>query len=92
MLSKKYLSRFNYQRKQYRHPFGLALVPHVDEVFGILKDLLLARATCCRFLLGSLRAGILHFALVEAYGSGIMDQGNGRIKVGRMHVPISSCA
>jgi DNA-binding phage protein len=32
---------------------------------------------------GLLPAGILHFALVEAHGSGIMDQGNGRIDVGR---------
>ena len=26
---------------------------------------------------------VLHFALVETHGSGIMDQGNGRIEVGR---------
>jgi hypothetical protein len=30
----------------------LALVPHGDEVLGILKDLLFGRAACSRFLLG----------------------------------------
>jgi hypothetical protein len=46
----------------------LALVPDRDEVVGVLKDLLLGRAVCSRFLLGSLPAPVFHFALVEAHG------------------------
>jgi hypothetical protein len=70
------------RREQHRHPLGLALVPHRDQVVGILKDLPLGRAARGGFLLRLLLAGIVHFALVEAHGSGIMDQGNGRIEVG----------
>jgi hypothetical protein len=50
------------------HPLGLALVPFANKVVGILKDLLLGRASGGRFLLGGLPAAVLHFALVEAHG------------------------
>ena len=74
--------RADRRREQQRHPLGLALVPNGDQVVGILKDLLLGRATCGRFPRGSLPAPVLHFALVDAHGSGNMDQRNGRIEVG----------
>jgi hypothetical protein len=72
------------------------LPPHADLLAGAClgpasgflgsrrhRDLPLGRAPRSRFLLGLLPAGIPHFALVEAHGSGIMDQGNGRIEEGR---------
>ena len=56
-------------------------------------NLLIGRAACSGFLLGLLPAGIVHFALVEARRSVIMEQGNGRIEVGpKAYVPISSWA
>jgi DNA-binding phage protein len=68
--------------KQHRHPLGLALVPCGHQLLGIFKDLTIGRAAASRFLLGLRPTGIIHFALVEAHGSGIMDQGNGLIEVG----------
>ena len=55
------------RREQHGHPLGLALVPHGNQVFGVLKDLLLGRAARSRLLLGLLPAGVLHFALVKAH-------------------------
>jgi hypothetical protein len=59
--------RADCRREQHRHPLGLALVPHGDQVLGILEDLSLSRATRSRFLLRSLPAAVLHFALVESH-------------------------
>jgi DNA-binding phage protein len=71
------------RREQHGHPLGLALVPGSHQLLGIFEDLAICRTSRSRFLLGLLPAPVLHFALVETHGSGIMDQGNGRIEVGR---------
>jgi hypothetical protein len=56
------------RREQHRHPLGLALVPHRDQVVGVLKDLPLGRTARSDFLLGLLPTGILHFEFVESHG------------------------
>ena len=55
--------------EQHRHPLGLALVPHRDQVIGILEDLLLGRARFGLFL-GQMPSLILHFAFVESHRPG----------------------
>ena len=61
------------RRKQHRHPLRLALVPHRDQVVGILKDLLFGRAARSRFLLCRLAAPILHFAAIESHGGIVVE-------------------
>jgi hypothetical protein len=61
------------RRKQHRHPLRLALVPHGDQVVGILKDLLFGRATRSRVLLGSLPAPVLHFAAIESHAGIVVE-------------------
>ena len=61
------------RRKQHRHPLRLALVPHRDQVLGILKDLLVGRTARSRFLLRRLAASILHFAAVESHGEIVVE-------------------
>jgi DNA-binding phage protein len=48
-----------------------------------IEDLAIGRAARFSLFLGQMLSLIFHFALVETHGSGIMDQGNGRIEVGR---------
>ena len=43
-------------RPSHCHPLGLALVPHRDQVIGILKDLLFGRASGGRFFSPTLLA------------------------------------
>jgi hypothetical protein len=42
-------------------------------LLGILEDLAIGRAPRSRFLLGSLPAPVLHFALVESHGRIVAD-------------------
>jgi hypothetical protein len=58
-------------------------IPCLNEFYRILDDLWPQRAACSGFLLRSLAAPVIHFALVKAHGRASMDQGNGRIEVGR---------
>ena len=47
---------------------GLALVPHSNQVFGVLKDLAIGRPPAAASFHGFLPAGIVHIALVESHG------------------------
>jgi hypothetical protein len=51
----------------------LALVPHGNQVLGILKVLPLSRTACSRFLLRGLAAPVLHFALVESHAGIVVE-------------------
>ena len=66
-------ARADCRRKQHRHPLRLALVPHRDEVVGILENLLFGRTARSRFLLRRLAAPILHFAAVESHAGIVVE-------------------
>jgi hypothetical protein len=55
-------------RDQNRYRPGLALVPHRDQVVGILKSLLLGRATCRGPSVGFGLAVSFHLVAIQSYG------------------------
>ena len=68
------------RREQHGHVRGLARVPCLNEFYRILDDLWPKGTARSRFLLRSLAAPVLHFALVESHGCASMDMSRTRLK------------